>query len=308
MSVSETLRPLAITCGDPAGVGPEVIAGVLSEHPELAKGCVVLGPATWAKSLADELGIRWEAIGSDDFKLTPGEPSDEGAKLALDALEAAAKGCVDGQYAGVVSGPVSKLWLQRVGFKHPGQTEFFADAWGGQPTMAFVGKELRVVLATWHIPLREVADALTADRLRLAVERANELGQSLGFSSPRIGVCGLNPHAGESGILGTEERDILDPVLDEMRTEIQGLSQCLPGDTVFFRQRKGEFDVVVSAYHDQALSAVKTLEFDSAVNVTLGLPYIRTSPDHGTGFDIAGKGNADPSSMVAALKVAYNLV
>jgi 4-hydroxythreonine-4-phosphate dehydrogenase len=253
------------------------------------------------------MGIAYEAIGPEDFKRTPGEPSLGGAQVALAALEAAAQGCVEGRFRGVVSGPVSKHWLQQVGFQHPGQTEFFAEAWGGQPTMGFIGNELRVVLATWHIPLREVSDALTADCLELAVRRAYDLAKSFGADVPRIGVCGLNPHAGEGGILGVEERDILDPALDRLRASMPGLSKCLPGDTVFFRQRRGEFDVVVSAYHDQGLAAVKTLEFDAAVNVTLGLPYVRTSPDHGTAFDIAGQGRADCGSFAAALSVARQL-
>jgi 4-hydroxythreonine-4-phosphate dehydrogenase len=220
---------------------------------------------------------------------------------------AAADGCREGLYRGVVTGPVSKYWLCEVGFQHPGQTEFFAAQWGGEPSMAFVGKELVVVLATWHLPIRAVADALTADRLEQAVRRADLLGRLLGVASPRIGVCGLNPHAGEGGILGTEERDVLDPCLDRLRVEFPRLSSCLPGDTVFFRQRRDEFDVVVAAYHDQALAAVKTLEFDSAVNVTLGLPHLRTSPDHGTAFELAGKGKANPASFLAALKVAQRL-
>jgi 4-hydroxythreonine-4-phosphate dehydrogenase len=202
---------------------------------------------------------------------------------------------------------VSKHWLQQVGFEYPGQTEYFADVWGGQASMGFIGKELRVVLATWHIPLREVADALTADCLELAVRRADSLARSYGIEQPRIGVCGLNPHAGEGGILGSEERDVLDPALDRLRFELPGLSKCLPGDTVFFRQRRGEFDVVVAAYHDQGLAAVKTLEFDVAVNVTLGLQFVRTSPDHGTAFDIAGRGLADHGSFAAALSVARQL-
>jgi 4-hydroxythreonine-4-phosphate dehydrogenase len=299
--------PLAITCGDPAGVGPEVIAGALRAAPEHARHCVLLGPASWAAPLAAECGIEFEAVGAEDFLPVPGQPSLDGAAVALAALQAAARGCCAGRYRGVVSGPVSKHWLQQVGFRHPGQTEFFAEAWGGQPTMAFVGNELRVVLATWHIPLREVADALTGDCLELAVRRAHALAQSFGVSVPRIGVCGLNPHAGEGGILGVEERDVLDPRLDRLRSEMPGLSTCLPGDTVFFRQRQGDFDVVVSAYHDQGLAAVKTLEFDAAVNVTLGLPYVRTSPDHGTAFDIAGQGRADCGSFAAALSVALQL-
>ncbi len=299
--------PLAITCGDPAGIGPEVIAGALRADPARGLDCVLIGAADWAQPLAAELGIAHEAVGEANDAVVVGQPSLGGAKVALAALETAAQGCIDGRFRGVVSGPVSKHWLQQVGFKHPGQTEFFAEAWGGEPTMGFVGNELRVVLATWHIPLRDVADALTAECLELAVRRAHALAQSFGVETPRIGVCGLNPHAGEGGILGLEERDVLDPELDRLRAEMPGLSKCLPGDTVFFRQRKGDFDVVVSAYHDQGLAAVKTLEFDAAVNVTLGLPYVRTSPDHGTAFDIAGRGLADSGSFAAALSVARQL-
>lgn len=307
MTTADQTLPLAITCGDPAGVGPEVIAGALRAEPALAQDCVLIGAREWAEPLSVELGLAYEAVGAEDFSPTLGVPSLDGAQVALDALNVAAQGCVAGRFRGVVSGPVSKHWLQQVGFKHPGQTEFFAEAWGGEPTMGFVGNELKVVLATWHIPLREVADALTAEALSLAVERADALAKSFGVTAPRIGVCGLNPHAGEGGILGVEERDVLDPALDILRERIPGLSKCLPGDTVFFRQRKGEFDVVVSAYHDQGLAAVKTLEFDAAVNVTLGLPYVRTSPDHGTAYDIAGKGLADCGSFAAALKVARQL-
>ena len=299
--------PLAITCGDPAGIGPEVIAAALRGESARGQDCILIGPADWAAPLAAELGIGFEAVGALDFSSVSGQPSRAGAEVALAALQSAAQGCVDGRFRCVVSGPVSKHWLQQVGFNHPGQTEFFAEAWGGEPTMGFVGNELRVVLATWHIPLREVADALTAECIDLAVRRAYALAKSFGVEAPRIGVCGLNPHAGEGGILGLEERDVLDPALDRLRQEMPGLSKCLPGDTVFFRQRRGEFDVVVSAYHDQGLAAVKTLEFDAAVNVTLGLPYVRTSPDHGTAFDIAGKGLADSGSFTAALSVARQL-
>ena len=299
--------PLAITCGDPAGIGPEVIARALREDSEHGSDCVLLGPASWVEPLAAELGIAYETVGPVDYEIIAGEPSRQGAQVAVAALQVAVRGCVAGRFRAVVSGPVSKHWLQQVGFNYPGQTEFFAAEWGGEPTMGFVGNELRIVLATWHIPLREVADALTAECFERAVRRADALAKSFGVEVPRIGVCGLNPHAGEGGILGVEERDVLDPTLDRLREEMPGLSRCLPGDTVFFRQRRGEFDVVVSAYHDQGLAAVKTLEFDAAVNVTLGLPYLRTSPDHGTAFDIAGQGLADSSSFTAALSVARQL-
>lgn len=307
MNNFDSSLPLAITCGDPAGIGPEVIAAALRAEAAPGKDCILIGPVSWAAPLAAEFGIAFEAVGPTNFEIVPGHPSLEGAEVALAALQSAAQGCVDGRFRGVVSGPVSKHWLQQVGFRHPGQTEFFAEVWGGEPTMGFVGNELRVVLATWHIPLREVADALTAECLELAVRRAHALAVSFGVEAPRIGVCGLNPHAGEGGILGVEEREVLDPALDRLRQDMPGLSKCLPGDTVFFRQRRGEFDVVVSAYHDQGLAAVKTLEFDAAVNVTLGLPYVRTSPDHGTAFDIAGQGLADSGSFAAALSVARQL-
>jgi 4-hydroxythreonine-4-phosphate dehydrogenase len=303
MSQSTAVRPIAITCGDPAGVGPELIESVLKTDPALAAGAVVIGPRAWGDRLAGETGVVVEAVGSADFCAEPGRPSLEGAAIALGAMEIAARGSREGRFRGVVTAPVSKHWLQQAGFPFPGQTEFFADRWQGDPTMAFVGKKLRVVLATWHIPLREVSSALTAECLEKAVRRADELGRRLGCELPRIGVCGLNPHAGEGGILGDEELKVLDPCLDLLRQEFPMLSKCLPGDTVFHRQARGDFDVAVAAYHDQGLAAVKTLEFESAVNVTLGLPFVRTSPDHGTAFDIAGKGIADPGSFEAAVRV-----
>ena len=307
MIKSNSSLPLAITSGDPAGVGPDLIESVLREDSLGAGDCILIGSEQWASSVSKLFGLNYEAVGDPNYMAQLGAPSIEGARLALEAMDCAAAGCREGRFRGVVTGPVSKHWLQKAGFSFPGQTEFFAQAWGGDPTMAFVGEELRVVLATWHIPLREVAEALDAATLEKAVRRAYHLAEQLGAEAPRIGVCGINPHAGEGGILGKEEIELLDPVLDHLREEIPGLSRCLPGDTVFHRQRQGDFDVVVAAYHDQALAAVKTLEFDSAVNLTLGLPFVRTSPDHGTAFDLAGQGKANPSSFAAALKVAREL-
>lgn len=308
MYQSEILnQPLAITCGDPSGIGPEVVAAALHRTNVKREDCCLIGPAYWAKPLAERLNLTFEPVGDSSFRAALGQPSKENARIALSALRVAAQGCLAGRFSGVVSGPVSKYWLQQVGFPYPGQTEFFADFWSGDPTMSFVGRKLRVVLVTRHIPLREVPDALTTESLGIAVRRAYELAKSLGTKEPRIGVCGLNPHAGENGILGKEEQEVMNPTLDRLRNSMPGLSECLPGDTVFFRQIEGEFDVVVAAYHDQALAAVKTLEFDTAVNVTLGLPFIRTSPDHGTAFDIAGKGLADCTSFISALSVARQL-
>lgn len=299
--------PLAITCGDPAGIGPEIIEAILAADPELAAGVVVIGPRPWLESLSASHKVRTLAVGEPSFRIPPGRPTVEGATLALEAMDAAAMGCREGRFRGVVTGPVSKYWLNQAGFSFLGQTEFFAEAWGGEPTMAFVGEQLRVVLATWHTSLREVPEALDAACLEKAAARAYMLGQLLGVAEPRIGVCGLNPHAGEGGLLGKEEIEVMDPALDRLRPRMPGLSSCLPGDTVFYRQLKGEFDVVIAAYHDQGLAALKTLEFDSAVNVTLGLPFVRTSPDHGTAFELAGQGKADPGSFAAAVRVLREL-
>jgi len=295
--------PLALTCGDPAGVGPEIIAAWLKANPAEASRVVPIGPQLWL----DSLGIAGQAVGAKDFSIAPGQPSVAGAKVALEALEAAAAGCKSGKFSAAVTGPVSKSWLQKAGFAFPGQTEFFAARWGGEPTMAFAGGKLRVVLATWHIPLMEVARALDEKALARAVKQASHLAQALGAKPPRIAVCGLNPHAGEEGLLGGDERDRLNPWLDKLRAKFPDLSKCEPGDTVFWRQLRGEFDVVVALYHDQGLAPLKTVDFEESVNITLGLPWVRTSPDHGTAFPIAGQGNASWKSFANAVKLARQL-
>ncbi len=294
--------PLAITCGDPAGVGPEIAAAWAAEHPAFAARCAFIGPREWCDGLPG-LGVPVGEAGV----LRPGEPGDAGARTALAAMEEAAAGCLAGRYSAVVTGPVSKERLARIGYPFPGQTEFFAARWGGEPTMGFVGERLKVVLATWHIPLMSVARALTPHALELAVGRAALLAAAHGAPQPRIAVCGLNPHAGEAGILGSEEQEHIDPCLDTLRGGYPGLSRCLPADTVFHRALRDEFDVVVALYHDQGLAPLKTLEFDSAVNVTLGLPHVRSSPDHGTAFGIAGQGKASARSFANAVQVAIRL-
>jgi len=297
-------KPIAITCGDPAGVGPEVIEEWLKHETTPGEFCLI-GPSRWLERFNQSQQTC--AVGDRNFVLTPGKPSAEGAAVALAALEESAEGCRQGRYSAVVTAPVSKYELSKIGYKHPGQTEFFAERWGGTPTMAFAGGKLAVVLATWHIPLMSVATALTEEVLTLAVERANELAVKLGAVHPRLGVCGLNPHAGEEGLLGTEEAKFIDPLLNRLRQRFAGLSKALPGDTVFQRQLHGDFDVVIALYHDQGLAPLKTFEFDLAVNITLGLPWLRTSPDHGTAFDLAGKGKADHRSFANAVVLAKKL-
>lgn len=297
---------LAFTCGDPAGIGSEIIAAWLSANAADATNVTVIGPALWLASLTTD--AQKIAVGLEEFAAIPGQPTGEGALVAWAAMERAAAGCKTGEFSGVVTGPVSKSELAKIGYEFPGQTEFFAARWGGDPVMAFCGGKLRVVLTTWHVPLHQVARLLGPHLLRRTVAAANALARAEGILNPRIGVCGLNPHAGESGLLGYEERDLLDPALRHLQAEYPGLSLCLPGDTLFARALKGEFDVVIALYHDQGLAPLKVVDFDEAVNVTLGLPFVRTSPDHGTAFGIAGRGKASPRSFANAVNVARRLI
>ena len=309
-AVPKPFPRLALTCGDPAGVGPEIIATWLAGiSGDEAAQFSIHGPARWLAGLPHAGRFQPCAAGEPNFEATPGRPDEAGARVADLALRAAAASARNGEVAGVVTGPVAKSWMARVGWAHAGQTEFFAAAWGGEPVMVFCGGHLRVALATWHIPLAAVPAALTAEALTRAIRAAAELCAAEGVpGTPRIAVCGLNPHAGEGGMLGSEETDFIDPLLDRLRAIHPGLSRALPGDTVFMRQLRGEFDVVVALYHDQGLAPLKTLEFDQAVNITLGLPHVRTSPDHGTGFDLAGRGLASATSFTQAVRVARTLV
>ncbi|MGC9451576.1 MAG: PdxA family dehydrogenase [Oceanipulchritudo sp.] len=296
------MKPIAITCGDPAGIGPEVIHRWLQENPGNREHVCLIGPPEWI----DLLGCEGIPCRSAQGPFAAGQPTNESATIAWEALHHARDGCLEGRFSAVVTAPVSKESLQAVGYPFPGQTEFFAEAWGGKPSMAFAGEELRVVLVTWHEPLEGVSRHLREqpDLLDRAVLHAVEWAELEGHPDPRIAVCGLNPHAGEGGLLGTEERDLLNPRLAVLRKLYPGLTECLPPDTVFHRQREGEFDYVIALYHDQGLIPVKTLEFHCAVNVTLGLKHIRTSPDHGTAFGIAGKGIARTGSFAHAFALA----
>ncbi|MBX3749804.1 MAG: 4-hydroxythreonine-4-phosphate dehydrogenase PdxA [Opitutaceae bacterium] len=297
---------LALTCGDPAGVGPEIIAAWLRAEPPAAGAFAVIGPERWLETLPAT--VRKLPVGIADYAAHPGQPDGESALVAWAAMERAAAGCQSGEFAGVVTGPVSKAGLAAIGYEWPGQTEFFAARWGGDPVMAFCGGRLRVVLATWHVPLCEVPQLLGPQLLHRTVAAAQELARADGVAAPRIGVCGLNPHAGEGGLLGEEERDFINPALAKLRGEFPALSSCQPGDTLFARALRGEYDVVVALYHDQGLAPLKTVDFDESVNVTLGLPHVRTSPDHGTAFGIAGQGLARTTSFANAVKVARRLV
>lgn len=285
-----TRKPrVAITVGDPSGIGPE-IARKASDDPRVREACevVVYGPTAG--------------------RFVPGALSAEAGRAAYDAICDAVRDALAGVVDAVATAPVNKLAFARAGLPWKGHTDLLAHLTGAtRVAMMFWSAPLKVVLATVHVPLVEVPRVLTRDRVVDVIDlTARELPR-FGVAAPRLALAGLNPHAGEDGLMGTEEQMVLQPAVDEARARgIDVVGPC-PGDTVFVRAVRGEFDVVVACYHDQGLIPIKLLAFGSAVNVTLGLPIVRTSVDHGTAFDIAGLGIADPSSMIEATLLAARL-
>ncbi len=285
------MHRIALTLGDPAGIGPEIIAAALASDP------FPLG------------GPEIEIIGSTDGHI-PGEPTAASAQASWDALEEAVARALSGEFAAIVTGPVSKHHLHGVGFEFPGQTEFFAARCDTDDhAMCLTGGSLTVALVTAHVPLAEVPSALTTPEIVRVGKLLAAHCHQRGITHPRIAVAGLNPHAGENGDLGREEIDLIAPAVVELTTSglAADFAGPLPPDTVFFRAVEGDFDAVLCMYHDQGLIPLKLHAFHSGVNVTLGLPIVRTSPDHGTAFDIAGKGLARPDSLLAALNLAAEL-
>jgi 4-hydroxythreonine-4-phosphate dehydrogenase len=315
--------PLAVSLGDPAGIGAEVIAKSWDRReaerlpPFFAVGDVGAIEAVWSGPLAviEEPGEALEVFAGAlpviriaDSTAPPGGLDLVGARNALDALELAVGLARSGAASGVVTGPVSKTRLYAVGFHHPGQTEFVAERCGvaGElVAMMLAGPSLRVIPVTTHIPLKDVPAALSVEAI-VAKGRAaiKGLQRQFGIDSPRIAVAGLNPHAGEDGALGREEIDIIAPAIERLREEGHEVSGPHPPDIMFQQRRRRDYDAALCMYHDQALIPLKTLHFDEGINVTLGLPIVRTSPDHGTAFDIAGRNIADPGAMIAAIRTA----
>lgn len=285
-----SLPRIALTVGDPAGIGPEIVEKALDD-PGVREICepVVYGPPP-----------------EDTF--APGRLAPQAARAAYDAILRAVEDAQAGRVAAIATAPVSKEAFSLAGLPWKGHTDLLAHLTGAPfVAMMFESPQLRVVLATVHVSLREVPDLITADRMYKTVRlTATELPR-FGIASPRIAVAGLNPHAGEHGLMGTEDDRAIAPALEACRADGLDVSGPLPADTVFGRAARGEFDVVVACYHDQGLIPVKLLAFGQAVNVTLGLPIVRTSVDHGTAFDIAGRGVADPGSMIQAVRVAARL-
>jgi 4-hydroxythreonine-4-phosphate dehydrogenase len=316
--------PLAVALGDPAGIGPEIVAKSwecrerLGVPPFFAVGDYEAVEAVWSGPI-EAIADPGEAVAcfghalpllrvGGGASINPGSPDLDGARHALDALEIAVGLTRSGAASGLVTGPVSKAQLYSIGFIHPGQTEFVAERCGvssDMVAMMLVGPDLRTVPVTVHQALRDVPDLLTPERI-MAKARAVHRGlqRQFGIERPRIAVAGLNPHAGESGALGREEVDVIIPAIERLRAEGMDINGPYPADTMFHARARAGYDVALCMYHDQALVPLKTLYFDEGVNMTLGLPIVRTSPDHGTAFPIAGKDQANPGAMIAALKTA----
>ncbi|MBB4289279.1 4-hydroxythreonine-4-phosphate dehydrogenase [Rhizobium leguminosarum] len=328
-------RPLALSQGDPAGIGPDITLmawlrrrelglppffligdpGVLALRARQLNLAVTIRETDRASEAAgmfgDALPVMTVPVG---IEVVAGEPHAATAKGTIAAIEKAVSLVIDGEALAVVTNPIAKAVLYEAGFRFPGHTEFLADlaarATGKPvtPVMMLSGPKLRAIPVTIHIPIRDVPQALTreliVDTCRIAHE---DLRQRFGIEAPRLAVAGLNPHAGEDGTIGKEDEDVIRPAIERLRDEGIDAIGPLPADTMFHDEARTRYDVAVCMYHDQALIPAKALGFDDSVNVTLGLPFVRTSPDHGTAFGIAGKGLAREQSLVAALKLAAQL-
>lgn len=319
--------PIALTPGEPAGIGPDLTL-MLAQSPRSVPLVAVADPdilATRARALGLTLEIeRWEpgleatrAAGRLAVRpvraaaaAVPGRLDPRNGGYVLDTLNVACDGCGERLFGAMVTGPVHKALINEAGHAFTGHTEYLARRSGAtQPVMLMAAPGLRVALATTHLPLMQVSAVLTAARLEQVLDVVwTDLRRWFGVPAPRILVCGLNPHAGEDGHLGREEIDIMRPVLDELRSRGLDLTGPVPADTAFTPQRLAQTDVVVTLYHDQGLPLVKHRYFDSAVNVTLGLPFLRTSVDHGTALELAGTGRARPQSLRAAIGLAADLL
>jgi 4-hydroxythreonine-4-phosphate dehydrogenase len=328
-----TAKPLALTLGEPAGIGPDIAIKAWLRRNELnLSPFYLLGDLDFLKQRAKVLGldVRLADVDANDAAAAfaqalpvvatgvaatalPGRPDDSSAQAALASIRQAVSDVQMGRAGAVVTNPIAKNVLYRAGFRHPGHTEFLAElaARNGQipqPVMMLWSPVLAVVPVTIHLALREAVALLSTD---LIVTTARIVVASLkarfGVARPRLAISGLNPHAGEDGSLGTEDRTIVAPAVEILRGEGIEATGPLPADTMFHDAARKNYDCAICMYHDQALIPVKTLAFDDAVNVTLGLPFIRTSPDHGTAFDIAGTGRANPASLIAALRLAARM-
>jgi 4-hydroxythreonine-4-phosphate dehydrogenase len=294
---------LAITLGDPRGIGPEIVAHALEQPLDAEVTLVGAEDQIAGLPATRRVGVGTWGLGSGE-RAEDRARTNRAGRVAGHAVETAVKLALAGEVDAIVTAPAHKHALHLAGFPFPGHTEWLAKLAGGvDVAMMLASAELRVVLVTTHVPFRDVPALLTVDRVtRVGRITRQALGDWFGLASPRLAVCAVNPHAGESGLFGDEEERVLRPAAEAL-----GAAGPLPADTVFVRAMRGEFDAVLAPYHDVGMTAIKVASFGRAVNVTLGLPFPRTSPDHGTALDIAGAGKADASSMRAAIELAARL-
>jgi len=324
--------PIAITMGDPAGIGPELLLRAWLARDTIAAPFFALADPDALAGLARRLGLavpiavvdptETSAVFADALPVVPlanpaaaraGQPHSDFAAATIEAIERAVNYVRTGVARAIVTNPIAKKTLYEAGFAHPGHTEFLgelAKSWGlpAQPVMMIWSPLLAVVPVTIHIPLAAVPAALTRD-LIVSTARivARDMERKFGIARPRLALAGLNPHAGEGGAMGREEIEVISPAIAALAAEGIDAVGPLPADTMFHPAARARYDVALTMYHDQGLVPAKTLAFDDGVNVTLGLPFVRTSPDHGTAFDIAGRGLANPSSLIAATRLAARL-
>lgn len=304
--------PLAVTMGDPSGIGMDVLIAALKARDTLPKFYLLADPAFCKlRGLPSEVEVHPL---QNSVNAIAGIPNPENASAILESIDRAVEDAMTGKAAGVVTLPIAKKPLYEAGFKHPGHTEYLATLaakYTGRPVtpvMMIAGPDLRTVPVTIHIPLKDVMSALTKDLIiETVLITAHDLAARFGIQNPRLAIAGLNPHAGEGGALGLEDGAIIAPAIAELKAKGIDAWGPLPADTMFHARARATYDAAICMYHDQALVPAKTLAFDDGVNVTLGLPFIRTSPDHGTAFDIAGKNIARPDSFIAALKMAAEM-
>ncbi|WP_293880177.1 4-hydroxythreonine-4-phosphate dehydrogenase PdxA [Sphingomonas sp.] len=322
--MTETVSPMVVALGDPAGIGPEIAAKAWASRDmsRLAPFFVVgdrrsidavwQGPIERIRDPREAVGVFFRAIPllqvEDAGVIDPGKPSFEGARCALASLEIAAGIARSGAARALITAPVSKTQLYSVGFTHPGQTEFIAEQCGvsrDNAVMLLAGPTLKVVPVTTHLPLADVSANLSIEMI-VAKARATAKGlqRNFGIEQPRLAFAGFNPHAGENGALGREEIDFIAPAIEILRGEGIDAVGPIAADAMFHARARAGYDVAICMYHDQALIPLKTLHFDDGVNMTLGLPIVRTAPDHGTAFGIAGKDQANPGAMIAAIRMA----
>lgn len=324
------MKKLAITMGDPAGIGPEIIIKALV-HAKIRGSCrpIIVGDRTPLEEAIAllKLSVQLRVVQSpEEYRATPkgrtielidmgvakkirkGKPTAEGGKASVHYIQKAVELALDKHVDGIVTAPISKEAIHMAGFKWPGHTEMISELTHTRDyAMMFVGGPLRIILVTIHIPIKKVPSLISKDRVVKTLRLAKKACEMLGMKSPKIAVAGLNPHAGEAGLFGDEEIREINPAVREALREGIPVAGPFPPDVIFHKAYRGEFDLVVCMYHDQGLIPLKMVAFDKGVNMTVGLPIIRTSPDHGTAYDIAWKGIANPSSMIEAIKLAAKL-